>query len=37
MVKVADVDFMIGKEGQKEGNGHEEGWEEKLDSFIKQI
>lgn len=37
MVKVADVDFVIGKEGQQEGKGHIDGWENKLDDFVKKI
>ena len=37
MIKVAEVDFLIGKEGQQTGEGHMEGWETKLDEFVGKI
>jgi len=36
MVKVADVDFQVGKDAQT-GNALKEGWEAKLDEFIKKL
>lgn len=37
MEKVAEEDFIIGKEGQKEGKGFTENWEEKIDEFSKKL
>ncbi len=36
MTKIAEIDFHIGK-GQESGTGLEEGWEDKLDSFVSQL
>ena len=37
MIKVAEADFLIGKEGQQTGEGHMEGWEAKPDEFVGKI
>ena len=37
MMKVASVDFQIGKEGQKEGQGFIGNWQEKLDEFADKL
>jgi len=37
MVKIADVDFQIGKEGQKQAEGFIGDWEQKLDDFSKKL
>jgi len=37
MIKVAGIDFQIGKDGQQTGEGHMEGWEENLDNFVKEL
>lgn len=37
MVKVAGVDFLVGREGVKNGNGLKDGWEAKLDEFAGKL
>jgi menaquinone-dependent protoporphyrinogen IX oxidase len=37
MKKVAEMDFHIGKEGQEQGEGFTENWEEKIDEFSKKL
>ena len=37
MIKVAGIDFQIGKDGQQIGEGHMEGWKENLDRFVKEL
>jgi len=36
MNKIAEIDFHIG-DGQEQGTGLEEGWEDNLDSFITKL
>ena len=36
MVKIAEVDFQVGKEANT-GNGLMDGWETKLDDFVAKI
>jgi hypothetical protein len=36
MIKIAEVDFQVGKEANT-GNGLMEGWESKVDDFIKDL
>ena len=36
MKKIAEIDFRVG-EGQEQGEGLEEGWKDKLDSFVSQL
>jgi len=37
MVKLAEVDFKIGKEGAEEGKALPKGWEKRLDKFVGEI
>lgn len=37
MVKVADTDFQIGKEGQEQGQGFIGDWKEKLEDFADEL
>jgi len=37
MIKVAEADFLIGKEGQQTGEGHIGDWEGDLENFIKKL
>lgn len=37
MVKVAATDFVVGSDGQKEGNGLPNAWEGKIDDFVTKL
>ncbi len=37
MMKIAETDFKIGKEGAEEGKALPEDWKERLDTFVEEI